>query len=778
MGYSEDFKIFVSTIYGEAANCSETSWKVIAHTIRNRIGFANWKSWSTILQIIVNTGYDAYTHKNAPYKNAKKALDTGDISNRLQNLIDAVEPIFNGTEPDFTGGVVYYYSPKAQAELHRTNPSRYPSLVPPFVVSKSNPTHLVVIPGTEKDDMRWYKVVTSKLDISFVDTSGNPLSGATVDVVYNDRKPVPLFRELITDSKGRIKQLKVCDYMGARFKVNGVLAKDKNNKEISLLADGNDYSLVIVISNGKAGITTKTEIHNQQPTTQIEGKNENLTNSKNEDRVENNLNKINVKFDLRVLDSDGKPIPKISYFLKYKENEKKHSTENDGIERNIQAESGEKIVILVSGKDVKQEVASFTVQDDKKIYDINFKLYKFEIQFRHKDSGKAIKNLNLIQTYRGREYSKKTNNEGKIIVNAMPGFDLHYKLRNDKKLITIKVDKNKATRYIDVDSRVIEQATKDLQSIGSGKKSLETKIPEQAQKQVSNDETLKRDQIQTTSRDGHPKVVVNDQNKEVEFIVLTYDKESNQLFSGGNYSILYKGNKRQHASGTHGLGKKIHKATVGENIKVVIIDNGKELIVFNGNVANGMKPVNLKINKPKLEVSGKHWYSRFMSSTDLDDLAEPFSSNVKKFINCLKDAGMTVRINTTHRPDARGYLMYYSTMITRGVVDSNNIPPWEGVNIDWSHGGDKVKAKKAASEMHAAYGIGSNKIARPGRSNHNPVKALAIDMKITGLSGKNIKVNGKNFKVNSLADLAPVGREFNVYWFGNSDKPHWSHDGH
>lgn len=72
MNYSEDFKIFVATINGEAENCSETSWKVIAHTAKNRIGFANWKSWSNITQIVTKTGYDAYTQKNTPYKRAKK----------------------------------------------------------------------------------------------------------------------------------------------------------------------------------------------------------------------------------------------------------------------------------------------------------------------------------------------------------------------------------------------------------------------------------------------------------------------------------------------------------------------------------------------------------------------------------------------------------------------------------------------------------------------------------------------------------------------------------
>ena len=263
MNYSEDFKIFVATINGEAENCGETSWKVIAHTAKNRIGFANWKSWSNITQIVTKTGYDAYTQKNTPYKRAKKALDSGDISPKLMSLIRAVEPIFNGTEPDFTGGVVYYYSPKAQAQLHKSDPSNYPSLVPDFVVSKSNPTHQVKIPGTEKDDMRWYKVITSIFDVSFVDNAGNPLVGATVDVIYNDRKPVPLFKDLITGPKGRIKKIKVCNYMGARFKVDGVLVKDKNNKEVSLLGDGKNYASVIVVNNGKGGVKSKTDVHNQ-----------------------------------------------------------------------------------------------------------------------------------------------------------------------------------------------------------------------------------------------------------------------------------------------------------------------------------------------------------------------------------------------------------------------------------------------------------------------------------------------------------------------------------
>lgn len=79
MSYSEDFKIFVATIYGEAAGCSEMSWKVIAHSIQNRIGFGMWKSFSTTTEIIVNTAYDAYTAKTTNYKYAKTQLNSGAI---------------------------------------------------------------------------------------------------------------------------------------------------------------------------------------------------------------------------------------------------------------------------------------------------------------------------------------------------------------------------------------------------------------------------------------------------------------------------------------------------------------------------------------------------------------------------------------------------------------------------------------------------------------------------------------------------------------------------
>ncbi|MGO3384230.1 MAG: hypothetical protein ACTIMQ_05695, partial [Acinetobacter guillouiae] len=278
----------------------------------------------------------------------------------------------------------------------------------------------VQIPGTEKDDMRWYKVITSIFDVSFVDNAGNPLAGATVDVVYNDKKPVPLFKDLITDQKGRIKKLKVCNYMGARFKVNGVLVKDKNNKEISLLGDGRNYASVIVVNNGKGGVKSKTDIHNQTPSPIVQQPSSTTNTQNNEKKVDQeqmNGNTSDIKFDIKIVDSENKALPNFSYFLKYKGSDKKHSVGTDGIEKNIIATSGEKISVEISGKDTRQVLKSFTVSQGVKEQVVKIDLHSFDIIFYHNNSSKKpISSLNLVQTYRGQTKTKVTNSNGKITV--------------------------------------------------------------------------------------------------------------------------------------------------------------------------------------------------------------------------------------------------------------------------------------------------------------------------------------------------------------------------
>ncbi len=125
---TEEFKIFVATVNGEAGGCSVTAWKAVAHVIMNRVGVTRWSRFKTVIDIIKKTGFDAYKDPLCfSYIKAKKKLDDKSYKNdrHLTNLITAIKPIYNKEEPDFTNGANQYYSPKAQRAGHKKNPKRY-----------------------------------------------------------------------------------------------------------------------------------------------------------------------------------------------------------------------------------------------------------------------------------------------------------------------------------------------------------------------------------------------------------------------------------------------------------------------------------------------------------------------------------------------------------------------------------------------------------------------------------------------------------------------------
>ncbi|WP_017388932.1 hypothetical protein [Acinetobacter calcoaceticus] len=785
MSYSEEFIKFVGTVAGEAGGCSPTTWKVVAHCIKNRIGFGEWINARNVSDIL-KKNFDAITDKNPPFKKAVTEMHSGNISDHTQDIIEAISRIYSGEEEDITNGVVLYFSPKAQAALHKKNPERYTSLVPDF--AKSPLTEEVKIKGTENDDMRWYRYKgTSRFYVQFVDISANVLAKSSVSIGYRKTKEVPALSNLVTDSQGKIRSFLVQDGWGARFTIDGVKVVDNNNKEILLIADGKNHSSVVVVAKGRSGIKSQTDIHNQQasPSQKQESvKTEDKAKVSNEQKSEvseNNTKQKNVNFSIKIIDSENKVIPNFSYFLKYKNAEKKHSVGANGIENNLVALSGEEIVVLISGLDSKQEIIRFTAQEGMGEKTVKLNLHTFNILFRHSDTKKPIKNLNLIQKYRNQIKQKKTDGNGKITVSAMPGFELNYKLRDERNLLTIKVDKNKSLRIIDVDSSAMEQASKNIKT---GTKVLEIPqskqpVPSSKHKQPVNkpvethDSTPKRDEKVKTSTEGHPKTIVID-NSDIEFKILTYEKISKQLLSNCEYIIEYKGNKNSHISGVSGLGAKIHKGQAGQTIK--IFENTNLLIQVV--LQKDMKPISINITKSdssQLKFSGVDWCSLFLQSNSLSDLAEPFRTNATKFINGMKNAGISVVINTTWRPDKRSYLMYYSTAIARGEIAVDKVPRFPGVNIDWTHNGNKTEAVKAAKAMYQKYGIGKNPVGKPGSSNHN--SKMAVDMRISNYVGKVVVIDGESTKITSWATLTQLGKKHGVIWYGSKDAPHWSHTG-
>ena len=189
------------------------------------------------------------------------------------------------------------------------------------------------------------------------------------------------------------------------------------------------------------------------------------------------------------------------------------------------------------------------------------------------------------------------------------------------------------------------------------------------------------------------------------------------------------------------------------------------------------------VSTPALEVSGPIWCGRFKGDNTIDALAPAFRENVKKFLQALKEGGVTVRINAVYRPVERSYLMYWAFRICRGA-DVTKIPPWPGVNIDWAHRGpngdpDIAKAKAAAKQMCQGYGIrpesADQKVGQPGKSNHN--RRLAIDMTPSNYEGKFVNdASGNRIKVTSFKTLDSIGATYGVLFY-KLEKMHWSSNG-
>lgn len=153
-------KMFIATIFAETSVCSNTAGVAVANVIMNRVNnktYSSWASYNTAQEIIENTGFDAYSQKTGNYQDAMSYLNgtyyNKILSEYVDKLIEICMPVYWGEVDDITNGAVFYYSPKKQAELHKIYPQIYPE-IPSFM---DEPLEEVKIPGTENDDLRFYK---------------------------------------------------------------------------------------------------------------------------------------------------------------------------------------------------------------------------------------------------------------------------------------------------------------------------------------------------------------------------------------------------------------------------------------------------------------------------------------------------------------------------------------------------------------------------------------------------------------------------------------------
>lgn len=185
-----------------------------------------------------------------------------------------------------------------------------------------------------------------------------------------------------------------------------------------------------------------------------------------------------------------------------------------------------------------------------------------------------------------------------------------------------------------------------------------------------------------------------------------------------------------------------------------------------------------------ISLSGAHWpqladLNGWGNGTSLDDLADPFKTNVGNFVNALEAAGATITIASTRRSKVRAWLMHHAWRVAHGEQPPTSDP--HGTGIKWDHG-SRAKTIAAAKEMSGRSGF--NIAFRPALNSIH-IRGQAIDMNIENVpdtwefehNGRTVTVHlgephtGQNSKLQQAA-----ATYFNVKKLV-SDPPHWSING-
>ncbi|MGP9687787.1 hypothetical protein ACT3TH_01345 [Psychrobacter sp. AOP22-C1-C5] len=602
MSYSKEFKIVVATIYGEADASSVRSWEVIAHSMRNRIGFGNWTQYSTIYGIATTTGYDAYTSKNIPYYEAMSQFNSGNISSLLKKVIDTVLPIYEGKVKDDTNGVVSYWSPEAQKQLHRDKPKLYTTAVPDWV--KDNKKEIVKIAGTEKDDFQWLRFKRSKMFVTLRDNKGLPMDGVSVDIRFASGKKVPVLSNLKTNSKGQLPVFFARIEMGARFIVDGNYIKDKKGNNLKILPTGKDIVATIIVGTGN-GFKSSLEKHEtESENTQVRNDTVGINNTP---KTNTASNLEEVTFNIKLVEGDtGKPLPNTPYYFEYKNNIKPHKTDSSGIESGIKADVSQSIGVYLDddgGKKKSIYSMAFPVTGDLNGQTKVLKVPVVTLQLKFVDkSKKPIPNYQFKTVYRGRtSETKKANARGLATVKALAGQELKI----------IHVVANKFTRNIVTDGSTewtfdTSKLIKDSSSSASSASNASFNNPSSAQKPndtkpntsspVDKSNVIRNDKI---TQEGPTHEVKTDQAKiTIKFL----DEATDKPLSGLTYwTQSTKYGKNPATTGSDGTRGHTHDSDVGISIAVLVNENGKEVkkgtIVANSD-KNGVAYV-YKAKKPK-----------------------------------------------------------------------------------------------------------------------------------------------------------------------------------
>lgn len=562
-------------------------------------------------------------------------------------------------------------------------------------------------------------------------------------------------------------------------------------------------SITLVDSNCKFNTETKTHqvVDNPKDKNSSEPDKDNTTSNQLIETESGNQSKIDsVTFNIKLVEADtGKPLPNTTYHLEYKNNIKTHKTDGSGIESGITADVSQSISVYLDddgGK--KQSIYSmaFPVIGDLNGQTKILKVPVVTLQLIFVDKNKKpVPNYEFKTVYRGRiSEIKKANARGIATVKALAG----------QKLKIIHVAVNKFTSNIVTDGSTkwtynTDKLIGNPSNSPSSTSNVATSTPSSSQK-PDNTKPSATDKGNIIRNDKiTPKGPTHEiKTDKAKITIKSLDEDTNQPLSGLTYwTQSTKYGKNASTTGSDGTRGRTHDSDVGVSIAVLVNENGKEVkkgTIIATSDKNGTAYV-YKAKKPRLELSGAHWHSRFMPSTQLSSLKDPFKSKAIAFDKAMKAAGIQVIYTNAYRPPQRQYLMYYSAMIARGQIDPKDVPPFQPendddpVNISWIHYNstniDNAASKSGGTSLFNKYGIGNNPIGKPYKSNHNDGEAFDCRISNWGIGKTITNASGQRITIKSRADITKVGESYGVkHWSqygekatGKKDDPHWSKSG-
>ena len=606
MSYKEEFKIYCSTIAGEAGGSSDEAIKTVARSIITRTGFREWKSYATAFEVIKYSGYDAYTDKSSSpnYKVVYKAMSSGRLDDLSRKIIKLVEPIYKQKIPDETGMVSLYYSPKAQKALHEKYPKKYKER-PPWNFSQ---LERVYIAGTSKDDFNWYRYKGDGTTVktSLLNSVNSPVSSKNITIKVTDRLGKHFIKKYTTNSKGEIPDIHARKKSIIEFFVGETSCKSR------ITADG--VPKRAILKDYECKFNTRTVPHKTIPTPSIETVHtqETQNNSQNDNEQKGSANNLldEITFNIKIVEADtGKAIPNTTYHLEYKNNIKPHKTDGSGIESGIKAEVSQSIgVYLDDDGGKKQSVYSmaFPVTGDLNGQTKVLKVPVVTLQLKFIDENKKpIPNYEFKTVYRSRTSEiRKANARGIAIVKALAG----------QQLKVIHVVANKFTSNIVTDGSTEWTYSTDKltennsSSAGSTSSSNAPSTTPSSQKPSSTKPS-------TSSEVNKGNVIRDDKvtqqgpthevrTKQAKITIKFLDEATNKPLSGLTYwTQSTKYGKNASTTGSDGTRGRTHDSDVGISITVLVNENGKEVkkgtIVANSD-KNGTAYV-YKAKKPDFE---------------------------------------------------------------------------------------------------------------------------------------------------------------------------------